>query len=51
MEEAGAALLCAPLISSGVLAAGLLQALDDEAAKSRLLPADRRRLADRHGRR
>ena len=39
MEEAGAALLCAPLLSSGVLAAGLLQALDDEAAKTRLLPA------------
>ena len=39
MEEAGASLLCAPLLSSGVLAAGLLQALDDEAAKTRLLPA------------
>ena len=39
MEEAGAALLCAPLLSSGVLAAALLQALGDEAAKSRLLPA------------
>jgi len=38
MEEAGAALLCAPLISSGVLAAGLLQALGDAEAKSRLLP-------------
>jgi alkylation response protein AidB-like acyl-CoA dehydrogenase len=38
MEEAGAALLCAPLISSGVLAAGLLQALGDVDAKSRLLP-------------
>jgi alkylation response protein AidB-like acyl-CoA dehydrogenase len=37
-EETGAALLCGPLISSGVLAAGLIQALDDEAAKSRLLP-------------
>jgi alkylation response protein AidB-like acyl-CoA dehydrogenase len=37
-EETGAALLCGPLISSGVLAAGLVQALDDEAAKSRLLP-------------
>jgi alkylation response protein AidB-like acyl-CoA dehydrogenase len=46
MEEAGAALLCAPLLSS-VLAAGLLQALDDEAAKSRLLPgiADGSRMA------
>ena len=38
MEEAGAALLCSPLLSSGVLAAGLIQALDDEDAKSRLLP-------------
>ena len=37
-EETGAALLCGPLISSGVLAAGLIQALGDEAAKSRLLP-------------
>ena len=37
-EETGAALLCGPLISSGVLAAGLIQSLDDEAAKSRLLP-------------
>jgi alkylation response protein AidB-like acyl-CoA dehydrogenase len=37
-EETGAALYCGPLISSGVLAAGLIQALDDEAAKSRLLP-------------
>jgi alkylation response protein AidB-like acyl-CoA dehydrogenase len=37
-EETGAALLCGPLISSGVLAAGLIQALDDDAAKSRLLP-------------
>ena len=37
-EETGAALYCGPLISSGVLAAGLLQALDDAAAKSRLLP-------------
>ena len=39
MEEAGAALLCSPLLSSGVLAAGLLQALNDEEGKSRLLPA------------
>jgi alkylation response protein AidB-like acyl-CoA dehydrogenase len=39
MEEAGAALLCAPLISSGVLAAGLLSALGDRAAQDRLLPA------------
>ncbi|HEY1427052.1 MAG TPA: acyl-CoA dehydrogenase family protein [Caulobacteraceae bacterium] len=38
-EETGAALYCGPLISSGVLAAGLIQALDDDAAKSRLLPA------------
>ena len=38
MEEAGAALLCSPLISSGVLAAGLIQALGDQAAKTRLLP-------------
>ena len=47
MEEAGASLLCAPLLSSGVLAAGLLQALDDEAAKTRLLPtiADGSRIA------
>jgi len=37
-EETGAALLCAPLISSGVLAAGLLHALDDEPAKARRLP-------------
>jgi len=39
MEEAGAALLCGPLISSGVLAAGLLAALDDREAQDRLLPA------------
>ena len=38
MEEAGAVLLCAPLLSS-VLAAGLLQALDDAEAQARLLPA------------
>ena len=38
MEEAGAALLCSPLLSSGVLAAALLQALGDEDAKTRLLP-------------
>ena len=38
MEEAGGALLCSPLISSGVLAAALLQALGDEEAKTRLLP-------------
>jgi alkylation response protein AidB-like acyl-CoA dehydrogenase len=39
MEEVGAALLCGPLLSSGVLAAGLLQASDDDDAKTRLLPA------------
>jgi alkylation response protein AidB-like acyl-CoA dehydrogenase len=38
MEETGAALLCGPLLSSGVLAAALIQALDDADAKSRLLP-------------
>lgn len=37
MEETGAALLCAPLLST-VLAVGLLQALRDEDAKRRLLP-------------
>jgi alkylation response protein AidB-like acyl-CoA dehydrogenase len=42
MEAAGAALLCGPLLSSGVLAAGLLQALHDAEAKTRLLP----RIAD-----
>jgi alkylation response protein AidB-like acyl-CoA dehydrogenase len=42
MEAAGAALLCSPLLSSGVLAAGLIQALDDDEAKTRLLP----RIAD-----
>ena len=47
MEETGAALLCGPLLSSGVLAAGLLQALDDEDAAARLLPsiADGKRIA------
>jgi len=47
MEEAGAFLLCAPLLSSGVLAAGLIQALGDEADKARLLPsiADGSRIA------
>lgn len=39
MEEAGAALLGSPLLSSAVLAAGLVQASGDEAAKARLLPA------------
>jgi alkylation response protein AidB-like acyl-CoA dehydrogenase len=38
MEEAGAALLCSPLLASGVVAAELLRALGDEAAKARLLP-------------
>jgi alkylation response protein AidB-like acyl-CoA dehydrogenase len=38
MEAAGAGLLCAPLLGSGVLAAGLLQGLDDAEAKARLLP-------------
>jgi alkylation response protein AidB-like acyl-CoA dehydrogenase len=38
MEEAGAALLCAPLLSSAVLAAGLLSCSSDAQAKSRLLP-------------
>jgi alkylation response protein AidB-like acyl-CoA dehydrogenase len=38
MEAAGAALLCSPLLASGVLAAAFLQALGDEAAKTRLLP-------------
>ncbi|MCB1413727.1 MAG: acyl-CoA dehydrogenase family protein [Xanthobacteraceae bacterium] len=38
MEETGAALLCSPLISSGVLAAGLLGASGDSAAQARLLP-------------
>jgi alkylation response protein AidB-like acyl-CoA dehydrogenase len=37
MEEAGAALLCAPLLAN-VSAAELLRALGDEAAKTRLLP-------------
>jgi len=39
MEEAGAALLCGPLLSSGVLAASLLRALGDEEAEARLLPS------------
>lgn len=38
MEEAGAALLCSPLLASGVLAAELLKALGDRAAETRLLP-------------
>lgn len=39
MEEAGAALLCAPLFSSGVLAASLLVHSGDGSAKARLLPS------------
>jgi alkylation response protein AidB-like acyl-CoA dehydrogenase len=39
MEEAGAALLCSPLLASDVLAAELLRALGDEAANKRLLAA------------
>ncbi len=38
MEEAGAALLCGPLVASSVLAAELLRALSDEEANARLLP-------------
>jgi alkylation response protein AidB-like acyl-CoA dehydrogenase len=38
MEAAGAALLCSPLLASGVVAAELLRALGDEDAKTRLLP-------------
>jgi alkylation response protein AidB-like acyl-CoA dehydrogenase len=47
MEAAGAALLCAPLLSSAVLAAGLIQSLGDAADKARLLPslADGSRIA------
>src|ERR1700727_232583 len=46
MEEAGAVLLCSPLLSS-VLAGALVQALGDEGAKRRLLPgiADGSKLA------
>lgn len=39
MEEAGARLLAGPLLSSAVLAAGLISASDDADAKARLLPA------------
>ena len=42
MEEVGAALLCSPLLASGVLAAEFLRALGDESAETRLLP----RIAD-----
>lgn len=38
MEEAGAALLCAPFLSSCVMAATLLECAGDGAAKARLLP-------------
>lgn len=38
MEEAGAALLCSPLLASGVIAAELLRALGDSEANRRLLP-------------
>ncbi|MGA0604477.1 acyl-CoA dehydrogenase family protein [Phenylobacterium sp. VNQ135] len=38
MEEAGAALLCAPFLSSAVLCAELLRRLDDAEASGRLLP-------------
>jgi len=38
MEEAGEALLCAPLLASGVIAAALLAALGDADANRRLLP-------------
>lgn len=38
MEEAGARLLPGPLLSSAVLAAGLVAASDDAGAKARLLP-------------
>lgn len=38
MESTGAALLCSPLISSGVLAASLLAASGDEGTRQRLLP-------------
>lgn len=39
MEEAGSALLCGPLLSSGVLAASLIEASGDNTAKARLLPS------------
>jgi alkylation response protein AidB-like acyl-CoA dehydrogenase len=38
MEEAGAALLCAPFLSSAVLASGLLSMCSDAPVKTRLLP-------------
>ncbi len=47
MEEAGAALLCSPLLSTGVLAVALLQGLGNAEAAARLLPglADGSRIA------
>lgn len=38
MEEAGAALLCSPLLASGVVAAELIRALGDAEVADRLLP-------------
>ena len=38
MEETGAALLCSPLLSSGVMGASLLAAAEDQEAQARLLP-------------
>lgn len=38
MEETGAALLCSPLLSSGILGASLLVASEDKDAQARLLP-------------
>jgi len=38
MEEAGASLLCSPLLSSGVLSAVVLSSSSDEEIKARLLP-------------
>ncbi|MBS0639736.1 MAG: acyl-CoA/acyl-ACP dehydrogenase [Proteobacteria bacterium] len=38
MEAAGAALLCAPLLASGVVAAAFLHVLGDTEAQARLLP-------------
>jgi|TARA_B100000315_G_scaffold232296_1_gene244416 alkylation response protein AidB-like acyl-CoA dehydrogenase len=38
MEEVGAALLCSPLLASGVVAAELLKALGDKGVSERLLP-------------
>src|ERR1700679_2098824 len=39
MEEAGAALLCSPLLGSSVLAAALLMESGDRGAQAALLPA------------